>query len=616
MEAFALYLLKSVVWLSGFTMVFLLFLRNERFFNLNRWFLISGVVVSLLFPFITVHYTISLTAPGTLQAGSALLSGVQVTGNNNMTFAGALLAIYASGAVFVIFLIIKQSRSILKLINKAEVISSLPVKLIRTAEYTSSFSFFSYVFINPSVTDVETEEIVNHELVHIRQMHWVDLVLVELLCILQWFNPLSWIYFRLVRQNHEYLADEVALQQTSDPETYKATLLNQIVGYPVVSLANSFNYSLNKKRFNMMKNIISSPYRKLKLLLIIPVLAVVLYAFAKPEYKYTVSGTYSGNPDKGLSTQSKDLKGIVMQQDGKPLQGAALVLKGTTIGTTTDAKGNFKLANVPEGVSLVVSYVGYKSKVLKPQYTSDMIIQMERDTLSVGSKNTDVPPPTPPPPPPPPPSSQKVKKGDNEKSSGNDVPPPPPPPFKIRGDGPAPLVIVDGKVTNIDVESMDPNSIESVNVWKDNAAVDKYGEKGKNGVIEIKTKKVQLNNTGEKPQYSMVEKVPQTGKEIFVVTETLPEFPGGQDAMMTWLTTNMKYPPEAVKNKITGKVDVRFLVDSNGKIKSVKVIQPVNPLLDAEAERLISGMPDWKPGSQSGKPVNVYMKIPVNFALH
>jgi len=620
MEAFAFYLLKSVAWLSGFTMVFLLFLRNERFFNLNRWFLISGAIVSLLFPFMTVHYTIILSAPGTLQDGSAILSGVQPSGNIKINFTEALLTIYATGALFVLFLLIKQSRSVLKSITKAEVISSRPVKLIRTAEYPSSFSFFSYVFINPSVTDVETEEIVNHELVHIRQMHWVDLVLVELVCILQWFNPFIWIYFRLVRQNHEYLADEVALQRTSDPETYKATLLNQIVGYPVVSLANSFNYSLNKKRFKMMKNIISSPYRKLKLLLIIPVFAIVLYAFAKPEYKYSVSGTNSGNSDKVLSTQSKDLKGTVMKQDGKPLEGAALVLTGTTIGTTSDAKGNFKLANVPDGASLVVSYVGYKSKVMKPNYTSDMIIPMVRDTLTVGTKKTDVPPP-PPPPPPPSLSSQKVIKGDSEKSTGNDVPPPPPPPpFGIRSlDGKSPLVIVDGKEVDIDLEKVDPNTIETVSVLKDKSATAVYGEKGKDGVIVITTKKNLSNGKNEK-----VSKVEVTGygnvqkviKEQFIVVEEMPQFPGGQVELSKWLSDNVKYPGEAVKKKITGNVIVNFIVGKDGKISNTKVEVSVDPLLDAEAVRVISRMPDWKPGSQSGKPVDVFMKIPVNFALH
>ena len=78
----------------------------------------------------------------------------------------------------------------------------------------------------------------------------------------------------------------MALQRTSDPAIYRAALLNQIVGSPVISLVNSFNYSLNKKRFTMMKNIISSPYRKMKILFILPVFAIVFYAFAKPDYQY------------------------------------------------------------------------------------------------------------------------------------------------------------------------------------------------------------------------------------------------------------------------------------------------------------------------------------------
>jgi hypothetical protein len=197
--------------------------------------------------------------------------------------------------LFVLTLIIRQGRSVLRAIKKSEIISFHPAKLIKTPEYTSAFSFFSYVFVNPSVTDVETKEIMIHELVHIRQKHWFDLLLVELLCMMQWFNPLVWIYIRFIRQNHEYLADEVALQQTSDPAVYRAVLLNQIVGAPVVSLANSFNYSPNKKRFNMMKNIISSPYRKMKILLILPVFAIVLYAFAKPDYKYKYADQSSGD---------------------------------------------------------------------------------------------------------------------------------------------------------------------------------------------------------------------------------------------------------------------------------------------------------------------------------
>jgi len=365
METFALYLFKSVIWLTGFSLVFIFFLRNERFFVLNRFYLLAGILSSFILPLVSIHYTVVLPTVRNFQVENAVVSEIQNPGHSIIPdLKQVLLILYMSGVLFVLALIIKQGRSVLRAIKKAKIISFHPAKLIKTSDYTSAFSFFSYVFVNPSVTDIETKEIMIHELVHIRQKHWFDLLLVELLCMMQWFNPLVWIYIRFIRQNHEYLADEVALQQTSDPAVYRAVLLNQIVGAPVVSLTNSFNYSPNKKRFNMMKNIISSPYRKMKILLILPVFAIVLYAFAKPDYKYKYVDESSGSNVSVNALQQKSVTGKVVQQDGKPLVGANITITGTTIGTLTDTKGNFKLDNIPDNESLVISYVGFKSKVL------------------------------------------------------------------------------------------------------------------------------------------------------------------------------------------------------------------------------------------------------------
>ena len=105
-------------------------------------------------------------------------------------------------------------------------------------------------------------------------------------------------------------------------------------------------------------------------------------------------------------------------------------------------------------------------------------------------------------------------------------------------------------------------------------------------------------------------------ENLFVVVEELPEFPGGgRDVMSSWISQNLKYPADAAGKKVTGTVDVGFLVTTTGKIKDVQVIKPVYPSLDTEAKRVISSMPDWKPGSQHGKPVPVQMKVPVEFKL-
>jgi TonB family protein len=715
MEAFALYLLKSVIWLTGFALIFIFFLRNERFFFLNRIYLITGIIAAFFLPLISIHYTVILPAVTNFQSGVAVVSQIQKPENNLVPdLKLGLLVLYSAGTLFVLTLVIKQALSVLKAIKKSEVIALHPVKLIKTTDYASAFSFFSYVFVNPSITDIETKEIMNHEMVHISQKHWFDLLLVELLCMIQWFNPFVWMYVRFIRQNHEYLADEVALQRTSDPAVYRAVLLNQIVGAPVVSLTNSFNYSPNKKRFNMMKNIITSPYRKLKVLLILPVFAVVLYSFAKPDYKYNNLDEGSGK-DPAITTQTKkEVKGLIIKEDGNPLDGANITVRGTTTGTSSDSKGHFKLINLSDADELVVSYVGFRSKVIKPVFTSEMTIKMVRDTIPVShSGNGSMPPPPPPPPPPamdanndinnpdaPPPlyyvdgvvttpadvkniNPDLIGRIDVLKNKGNDnhltdeygekakngivmittkekmaelggmTPPLPPPPLKIvSADGKTPLYIVDGVAYKDDISKIPPESIESVTVLKDESATAEYGEKGKSGVIILTTKSKTADKTDKKPLVvvdgiikdidinsidpATIESVNVLGtyyaankygdqakdgvveiklKKTFVAVEEMPSFKGGVQAMQTWIADNLKYPGEAKKEKITGSVPVNFVVTSSGKVKDVKISQSVNPLLDAEAVRVVSSLPDWTPGYQNGKAIDVRMKVNIDFSL-
>ncbi|MBE0666419.1 MAG: carboxypeptidase-like regulatory domain-containing protein, partial [Bacteroidales bacterium] len=378
MEALALYLLKSAAWISGFALVYFLFLKNERFFTLNRFFLVGGIFTSLIFPFITVRYVVMLPAAFSEKVSGEVMSGLQEAGATGINVAGLLLlCLYLAGSAYVIFRYVSQVRSVFGAIKKAEVISTNPVKLIRSADCVTPFSFLSYVVVNPSITDMETQEIVNHEMVHIRQKHWFDLLLSGALCIVQWFNPVIWIYSRFIRQNHEYLADRVALQRTSDPAFYMAALLNQLFGSPVIDLGNYFNYSLNKKRFTMMKNINTSPYRKLRVFLVLPVFALVLFAFAKPDYRTVSDEINPAMTEKVLPAVIKEVKGTVVTEDGKPLAGAAVIIKGTTMGTVTDEKGSFKLSDVPEDGLLVISYVGFESKVMKPVFGSGMTIKMK-----------------------------------------------------------------------------------------------------------------------------------------------------------------------------------------------------------------------------------------------
>jgi TonB family protein len=109
---------------------------------------------------------------------------------------------------------------------------------------------------------------------------------------------------------------------------------------------------------------------------------------------------------------------------------------------------------------------------------------------------------------------------------------------------------------------------------------------------------------------------PQKGeKQVFIVVEEMPEFPGGADELRRFIARTVKYPAEAIKDKAMGKVLVSFVVSSTGKVENPKIERAVNPALDAEAIRVVNLMPEWKPGKQRGQAVSVAYTIPIDFKL-
>lgn len=271
----------------------------------------------------------------------------------------------------------------------------------------------------------------------------------------------------------------------------------------------------------MMKNTISSPFRKLRLLLILPVAALVLFAFAKPEYRVVPDPVDRATIAPVTGEITRSVTGVVKSEDGTPLEGAVIVVKGTTVGTVSDASGRFALKDVPDDAVLVVSYVGFISKAVKVSAAGNNItISMQKSTVVTDTVN--VGPVPPPPPPPPPPASAKSKAA----------------PEAGQGD-----------------------------------------------------------------------------REVFVVVEEMPQFPGGVEAMMQWLAQRIKYPEQAKKDGIQGVVYVGYIVNKMGKVADVKIEKSAHPLLDAEALRVVKEMPDWTPGSQRSKKVDVKLIVPVKFSL-
>ena len=635
MEAFASYLMKSAIWLTGFAIVYFLFLRNERYFMLKRIYLVSGILFSIIFPLISFHYEVEIPVPDMSQAdmpGTGIPILQQDISGKPFDYRLILLFLYLSGITILLIRAMRHFRSIFKTISKADINEQGPAKLIRASQFPASFSFFNYVFINPSVSENEAQEIMNHEIVHVRQKHWFDLLLVEILRLIQWVNPFAWIYTRFIRLNHEYLADQAALQRTASPANYRAALINQLFESPVISLTNSFNYSLNKKRFDMMKKIISSPYRKFKVLLVLPIFAIVFYAFATPEYHYQAQPI---NPTSQTASSTIEIPPQIQAlKEGKN--------NGIEKGVTQDtSKYSFKIGKDFIGdphTLIIIDGVTRDNKTLQsidPNAIESISILKDKSATAlygakgdngvivVTTKNRPALP------------VQAIGK----KAVGMGLKPPYPrlrpedyPTFKGQGHEsfndwlrwqikyPEDAVSrgVSGKVTASYIVNPD-GTLSTPEIMY--SADKSLGDAVVKAIVSSPQWEPPKNPESTDPfeasvtiKFALPDKI-SIPEEPFVVVEEMPMFPGGDAALLKYITDNIRYPESAKTNNISGRVIIRFVVNSEGKAEEATVLRGVDPSLDEEAIRVVNSLPVFSPGKQGGKPVPVYYMVPVTFSL-
>lgn len=559
MQAVFQYLLQMSCWLAAFWLVYIAALRKETFFSLNRWFLNTGLAVALVLPLFPVRYKVYTDIETVLIRGS--LSGYAESSSNAGNF-NWYLTIYLSGVFFFILRQIFQHYRLYRLRknSSSSIIGSIKVYYVNQG--TAPFSFINQVYISSAINNpVAIDTVIAHEKVHIDERHWADLLLLEMVRTLQWFNPLLVFYRKAMMQNHEYLADSGTLNQGVSARTYRAVLANQMLGLEVVSFANSFTILNTTQRIFMMKRNKSNPIKQLKLLLVLPLVALILTAFSKPAYVY--NGTESTlQQEKGI-----DIEGKVLDENGKPLPGASIVIANSTYGTVSDIDGTFSLKGVNDDAILVVSFVGYETQAKSVK--KKMTFSMQRSVIGIEIRKETIAPP-----------------------------PPPPPPLNLRSigeNGENPLIVVDGEIVNIDyLNTIDPSGIQSINVLKNVSATNKYGKKAKDGVIEIYIKK--------KP-----ESTHNPEQEVFVIVEDMPQFPGGEEALNQYLLE------KTANSAQHGQVYVSFVIDTKGKVNESKVIRSTNETLSKKAIDIVSGMPEWKPGKQRGKPVKVSYTVKLDF---
>jgi hypothetical protein len=369
------------------------------------------MLLSLLMPLFPVHYTLFTEQAGPLTltaelAGTNLLYGQSIEGRGDTSFGQALLvAIYLAGAAFVFIRLLFQSGQLVAVIFRSPVSRYNQIKIVQCEQYNVPFSFFIHIFYNSlRHNQVELSDIIVHEEVHIRECHWIDLAVVELVSVVFWFNPFVWLFGRSIRQNHEYLTDAGVLAQGRPVDRYQALLINHLMGEEVVGFASHLNFALNTNSFKIMTKKKSKKSRVLRMVWALPVVALLGMAFAKPDYQNRFDGLNETSVDQSLPVlDSQDGKawGIVLRPDGKPLENAVIVVRGTTSGTVSGKDGAFEL-QIPANSSgeLVILHVGYESvNVAQNGTLSEKPWKVTMKEAVVGI-STDMDKMAPPPPPP------------------------------------------------------------------------------------------------------------------------------------------------------------------------------------------------------------------------
>ena len=452
MGAFFIYILKSSVCLVLFYLFFRVLLSKETFHRFNRVALLGVLFLSLLIPFIEVTTNHQVEVQQTMLTIEQVLlmaemepatvdatGGVAVHEVASLSWIEILLLVYLSGIIFFACRNLYSLIRLFRLIHsgKREKLENGTTLVVHEQEI-APFSWMKYIVISRKDLEENGREILIHEAAHIRHRHSIDLLVADICIFFQWFNPGAWLLKQELQNIHEYEADETVINEGVNAKEYQLLLIKKAVGTRLYSMANSFNHSKLKKRITMMLKEKSSPWARLKYLYVLPVAAIAVTTFARPEV--------SDKVEEISSVKVNDLAAIVETK--------------------------------------VVESVGDTTKPADVKYV----------------------------------------------------------PTEVRK---------------------------------------------------------QLKGT-----------------PVFELVEEMPEFPGGgMSALMGYLKDNMRYPASAKEKGTQGRVTVQFVVDKDGSIKEPKLLRSVDKDMDAEALRLISNMPKWKPGRQKGQPVAVKYTVPVMFSL-
>jgi TonB family protein len=658
------YILQTSICLFGFYILYIIFLKQETFFSINRWYLLATLLISMLIPFLP-----GLLASNDAPAFVATIEPMAITIRDlsasldkpdwyQFHWTDILLFVYIVGVALQLIRFFKGIIEILFLYRKGEKTKVGELTLIISEKPHLPFSFFKTLFLYKAhdIVQNDLEKIIRHESAHAKQWHSIDILLIEIVGAILWLNPIIYLYRKSLREIHEYLADAAVLQ-SAPLRTYGKLLLTQSQSGLQMALTNQFFQSQLKNRIKMMKRRRSSYWAGLKYLAIIPILLFTVSLFSFQQSQVEVK-----KDDKITELEKVVVVGypIASSSDTIPVQKVHPIVKqhGIELKADVDAMPRFPgCENEPaeakqscatskllkhiytnirypkearkagiQGKAVAAFVISELGKVEKVRIVEGLGYGIDKEVIRVIEMMNEL-----------------DKTWIPAEKDGQPVALEMTIPVKFKLDGPAPakkkadgsqlqllpegmederpLFVVDGEVIEEgNVQTIHPDDIATVDVVKPTESqLELYGPKAANGIIFIRLKNQDQSKAAP--------------GEVFKVVEKMPRFPGCEDGelegkelqncsarmMLNYIYAHLKYPKAAKDACIQGRVVVKFIVTKEGMIHDPQVLRSLGGGTEEEVIRVIKSMNEmeerWIPGQQWGKNVNVEYTLPVSFKL-
>ena len=686
MKALAIYALEVLACSGVLLGAYAILLDRRVRFRWCRAYLLASTLVAALIPLLripvwpgkVIEVAPTVALPAEEWTAEVIEEAAPVVTPEILCLAG-----YLVGVSLIAGVMLWQVVRIRRLRRGAAITRTDRFTLVRTPQRIASFSFFRSIYIWDQTPAAELQAIVAHEASHIAHRHSAERVAMECMKAALWWNPFVWLTARRLTEAEEFEADSDVLASGYDIEHYMKTIFRQLFGYSP-EIANGLRDSLTKKRFKMMTTKTPGRHSLLRLAGTLPAVIGLLcaFSFTTRAAEIRIAETEK-TPADNVATASDETKkevSVTVIKDGKPLSGAIVLIAGTNAGTVTDANGTARISAAP-GSELAISYVGCKTEKIRVSDTpggeahaltlTSTDNRLDAISVTPGAKKADKKA-----------AAGKVslkitlantteaaagatvviagtKTGVVADAKGEALIEAPEgavleigypdylsasvvvgkqSDYAVRlvpensktgkhpdsGDNatPKPLFVVDG-VEQASIDNLDPQSIESVSVLKNQSATALYGPRGKNGVVVVTTKGAAKPVTEEAAFDEKTGAIKKTAVnydevEPFIIAEKMPSFQGGDlNTFRTWVQERIQYPAEAAKQKIQGRVVTSFIVEKDGSVSNINVLQSPGKLLSDEASRVIGNVPAdaWAPGRQRGQAVRVKLTVPVDFRL-